>query len=99
MTEVLDEPTDEARKRRRVRQPAPRRAVTEGLERLLDYAIVEGAELRLPLFVFLLRLARLALLEEEGGRRPTLLEGPALLEEEEGVSRPDDAFATPHEDH
>ena len=36
------------------------------MESLLDYAIVEGAELRRPLFVFLLRLARLALLEEEG---------------------------------
>jgi hypothetical protein len=33
---------------------------------LIDYAIVEGAELRRPLFVFLLRLARLALLEPEG---------------------------------
>lgn len=38
----------------------------QGLMGLLDYAIVEGSQLRRPLFVFLLRLARLALLEEEG---------------------------------
>ena len=31
---------------------------------MLDYAIVEGAQLRLPLFVCLLRLARMALREE-----------------------------------
>jgi hypothetical protein len=35
-----------------------------GLEAMLDYAIVEGAQLRLPLFVCLLRLARMALKEE-----------------------------------
>lgn len=93
MAELLDEPTDEVKKRRRVRQPVPRRAVTEGLERLLDYAIVEGAELRLPLFVFLLRLARLALLEEDGVK---LL--PAL-QEQEGASRSDNGFAAPHEDN
>ena len=32
------------------------------LEMMLDYAIVEGAELRLPLFVLLLRTARLELM-------------------------------------
>jgi hypothetical protein len=42
---------------------APRRDVT-GLEAMLDYAIVEGAQMRMPLFVCLLRLARLALREE-----------------------------------
>jgi len=42
---------------------APSRDVT-GLEAMLDYAIVEGAQLRLPLFVCLLRLARMALREE-----------------------------------
>ena len=35
-----------------------------GLEAMLDYAIVEGAQMRLPLFVCLLRLARMALKEE-----------------------------------
>ncbi len=34
------------------------------LEAMLDYAIVEGAQMRLPLFVCLLRLARMALKEE-----------------------------------
>ena len=42
----------------------PSRSSIKGLEAMLDYAIVEGAELRLPLFVFLVRLARLALKEE-----------------------------------
>lgn len=37
---------------------------TGGLEAILDYAIMEGAQLRLPLFVSLLRLARMALKEE-----------------------------------
>jgi hypothetical protein len=32
------------------------------LETMLDYAIIEGAELRLPLFVLLLRVARLELM-------------------------------------
>jgi hypothetical protein len=32
------------------------------LEMMLDYAIIEGAELRLPLFVLLLRSARLELM-------------------------------------
>ena len=35
-----------------------------GLEAMLDYAIMEGAEMRLPLFVCLLRLARMALKDE-----------------------------------
>jgi hypothetical protein len=42
------------------------------LEMMLDYAIIEGAELRLPLFVLLLRAARLELmtgLEANGGLR------------------------------
>lgn len=40
-------------------------AATQGLLGLLDYAIAEGVELQRPLFVFLLKLARLALLEGE----------------------------------
>ena len=42
---------------------------TAGLEAILDYAIAEGAQLRLPLFVSLLRLARMALKEETEGPR------------------------------
>jgi hypothetical protein len=36
------------------------------LEMMLDYAIIEGAELRLPLFVLLLRTARLELMSSVG---------------------------------
>jgi len=36
------------------------------LEMLLDYAIMEGAELRLPLFVLLLRAAQLELTTQAG---------------------------------
>jgi hypothetical protein len=36
------------------------------LEAMLDYAIIEGAELRLPLFVLLLRVARLELMSSIG---------------------------------
>jgi hypothetical protein len=39
------------------------------LEMILDYAIIEGAELRLPLFVLLLRTARLELMSAYGGER------------------------------
>ena len=36
---------------------------------MLDYAIAEGAKMRMPLFVCLLRLALLALKEEAGEAR------------------------------
>jgi hypothetical protein len=36
---------------------------------MLDYAIIEGAKMRMPLFVCLLRLALLALKEEAGEAR------------------------------
>lgn len=38
---------------------------TAMLKRLLDYAIVEGAELRLPVLVYLLRMARLELPKDD----------------------------------
>jgi hypothetical protein len=47
------------------------------LEMMLDYAIIEGAELRLPLFVLLLRTARLELMtgiEAFGGLRECRVE-------------------------
>ena len=47
------------------------------LEMMLDYAIVEGAELRLPLFVLLLRTARLELMTSigaSGGPRDSRVE-------------------------
>jgi hypothetical protein len=36
---------------------------------MLDYAIAEGAKMRMPLFVCMLRLAQLALKEESGSAR------------------------------
>jgi hypothetical protein len=50
---------------RRMKEPASRRDSNEArtLEMLLDYAIVEGAALRLPLFVLLLRAAQIELTE------------------------------------
>jgi hypothetical protein len=39
------------------------------LAAMLDYAIAEGAKMRMPLFVCLLRLALLALKEEAGEAR------------------------------
>lgn len=51
-----------------------RLAALRTIEQLLDYAIVEGAEMRLPLLVYLLRMARLELdrilAEEEGCAAP-----------------------------
>ncbi len=41
------------------------KAAAQGLLGLLDYAIAEGAELQRPVFVFVLKQARLALLESE----------------------------------
>jgi hypothetical protein len=49
-----------------IRQVPPASRDVTGLEAMLDYAIVEGAQMRLPLFVCLLRLARMALKEECG---------------------------------
>lgn len=43
------------------------------IEQMLDYAIVEGAQLRLPLLVYLLRMARLELdrvVADETGEAP-----------------------------
>lgn len=42
------------------------------LLRMLDYMIVEGAMLRAPIVVYLLRLTRQALLDEMGARRSRL---------------------------
>lgn len=41
--------------------PIPSTRTLESLEMLLDYALLEGAEMRLPLFVLLLHMARLEL--------------------------------------
>ena len=48
------------------------KAAIQGLLGLLDYAIAEGAELQRPVFVFLLKQARLALLEIEETTAPSI---------------------------
>jgi hypothetical protein len=55
---------------RRVKDAGAGRCSNEvrGLEMMLDYAIIEGAALRLPLFVLLLRAAQLELTEGIAGR-------------------------------
>jgi hypothetical protein len=60
----------EQRMGRRVRDEASGRDSNEArtLEMMLDYAIVEGAALRLPLFVLLLRAAQLELTAGLAGR-------------------------------
>jgi hypothetical protein len=52
-------------------------AVVEGVIRILDYAMIEGAQLRLPLFVLLLQLARRELLE------------PTCIDRHQGATRKD----------
>jgi hypothetical protein len=59
----------------------------ESLKMLLDYAIVEGTQLRLPVFVLLLRMANLEL-EKSGGPEIQLNshDTPSLCEAEERVA-------------
>ena len=58
---------------RRTKAPAAENAANprdvSAITAMLDYAVVEGAKMRLPLFVSALRLAQLAL-REETGRMP-----------------------------
>jgi hypothetical protein len=62
-------------------------SATESLKMLLDYAIVEGTQLRLPVFVLLLRMANLEL--EKSGRSEIQLNShdtPSLCDAEERVA-------------
>lgn len=52
------------------KQQSTRSQSIKTLEAMLDYAIIEGAELRLPLFVMLLRLAKLEMDENVGDDEP-----------------------------
>ena len=52
-----------------------RLTAVESLKTLLDYAIAEGSELRLPMFVLLLRMASLEL---AGSGRQELRRSPSL---------------------
>jgi hypothetical protein len=58
----------------------------ESLKMLLDYAIVEGSELRLPMFVLLLKMADLEL--AESARRDIRLnsDAPSLGDADERVT-------------
>ena len=67
--------------------PQSNPAATESLRMLLDYAIVEGSQLRLPVFVLLLRMANLEL--AKGGRAELHLnsaETPSLYDAGERVA-------------
>jgi hypothetical protein len=58
----------------------------ESLKMLLDYAIAEGGELRLPVFVLLLRMANLEL-AKSSRRQPRLnSDSPALRGADERVA-------------
>ena len=53
-----------------LKQQETRSKTVRALEMILDYATIEGAELRLPVFVRLLNLARLELIDSaEGDQR------------------------------
>ena len=60
-----------------VNSSVSRETAVESLERLLDYAIVEGSELHLPVFVRLLRMANLEL--AKGARRKLPLNSDSRL--------------------
>lgn len=62
-------------------------SAAESLKMLLDYAIVEGTQLRLPVFVLLLRMANLEL--EKSGQPELHLNSrdiPSLCDAEERVA-------------
>jgi len=58
----------------------------ESLQRLLDYAIVEGSELHLPVFVLLLRTANLELAKSARRKLPLNLGSPSLCDADERVA-------------
>jgi hypothetical protein len=57
----------------------------ESLKRLLDYAIVEGTELQLPVFVLLLQMANLELAKSARRDLPPTV-SPSLCDAEERVA-------------
>jgi hypothetical protein len=54
---------------------ASRPEAVEALKMLLAYAIAEGTELQLPIFVGLLRMANLELMNDAKGVRPRTMRG------------------------
>jgi hypothetical protein len=58
----------------------------ESLKMLLDYAIVQGSELRLPVFVRLLQMAHLELAKSARRRVRVNWDSPSLREIDERVA-------------
>ena len=58
----------------------------ETLEMLLDYAITEGTELRLPMFVLLLRMASLELAKSARRDFHKASDAPSLCDADERVA-------------
>jgi hypothetical protein len=67
-----------------VLESRPRAA--ESLKVLVDYAIAEGSELRLPVFVLLLRMASLELARSRSPERHLKSSSPAMHEADERVA-------------
>jgi hypothetical protein len=61
-------------------------AAAESLKMLLDYAISEGTELHLPVFVLLLRMANLELAKSAGREFLPNTDSPAMYDAGERVA-------------
>jgi hypothetical protein len=61
-------------------------AAVESLKMLLDYAIAEGSELHLPVFVLLLRMANLELTKSARREPRPNADSPAVRHAEERVA-------------
>jgi hypothetical protein len=64
----------------------PDPSAVESLKMMLDYAIVEGAELNLPVFVLLLRMASLELAKAASGDVFLSAGAPSLRHAEERIA-------------
>ena len=64
----------------------PDPSAVESLKMMLDYAIVEGAELNLPVFVLLLRMASLELAKSASGDVYVSASAPSRRHAEERIA-------------
>jgi hypothetical protein len=64
----------------------PDPSAVESLKMMLDYAIVEGAELNLPVFVLLLRMASLELAKSSSADVYLSSSAPSLCHAEERIA-------------
>ena len=76
------------------RPRAPGAPDIHSLAMMLDYAIIEGAELRLPLFVLLLRAARLELMNCIDADGPAAIESRPRLTPPHALAALDEASAS-----